>query len=68
MYNADLDHAALADLRSDAKGAREQALNGPFYPEKGITAESLLAYAERCEKMIEAYSDGGAHNAALRGY
>ncbi len=40
------------DLEIDAECAEEQAENGPYYPERGITKESLLAYAKECrEKM-----------------
>ena len=38
------------DLLADAKHSRAQAENGPFYPDKGITCESLLAYAVECEE------------------
>lgn len=59
-----LDECAFLDLQSDARGARLQANNGPFYP--GVTRESLLAYAEKCEAQIAKYRDGGAHAAVLR--
>lgn len=61
----ELDNAALADLVCDARVAREQAENGPYYPAKGITKESLLAYAEKCERMAERFRNGGAHKAVL---
>lgn len=37
-----------ADLLNDAKASEEQAANGPYYPEKGITKENLLNYAAEC--------------------
>lgn len=61
----ELDNAAIADLLNDARCAREQAANGPYYPERNITQESLLAYAVKCEGMAERYRDGGAHKAVL---
>lgn len=63
----ELDNAALRDLLSDAESCEEQAVTGPFYPERGITAESLLAYAAKCRAKAEMYRDGGAHAAVLRG-
>lgn len=63
----ELDKAALRDLLSDAAQSREQAANGPFWPERGITRESLLAYAERCEARAAKYASGGAHHAVLTG-
>ena len=36
------------DLIADADFAERQANEGPFYPEKNITRESLLAYAAKC--------------------
>jgi hypothetical protein len=62
----ELDYAALLDLVSDAVGAEAQAKDGPFYPEKGITAESLAAYAVKCRDKAARYSAGGAHHAALK--
>jgi len=44
-----------ADLLNDARCAEEQAANGPFYPERNITRESLLAYAAKCR--LEALGD-----------
>lgn len=38
------------DLLNDAKCAREQAESGPFYPDRDITRQSLLAYAAKCEQ------------------
>jgi len=63
----DLDLAALQDLRADAIHARAQAAHGPYYPERGITAESLIAYAEKCEAACAKYKNGGAHAAVIRG-
>ncbi len=40
--------ASEADQLADAAHAEKQAVDGPFYPEKGITRESLLAYAAAC--------------------
>lgn len=56
-----LDEAALADLIADAVAAEEQAVSGPFYPEKGITRISLLAYAAQCRISAERFQNGGAH-------
>lgn len=68
MYTrADLDAHALADLESDVRQAEEQAANGPYYPDRGITADSLRAYATTCRAMIAKYKDGGAHAAVLKG-
>jgi hypothetical protein len=63
----ELDNAALWDLLNDAKNAEEQAANGPFYPEKNITKESLTAYAAKCREDAEKFKDGGAHKAILTG-
>lgn len=58
---SELDRFALDDLIIDLENALKQAANGPYFPEKGITKESLRAYAEKCRKDIERYSGGGAH-------
>lgn len=50
--DAELFKAQIADLKSDIRQAREQAANGPYYPEKDITAESLEQYAKDCEREI----------------
>lgn len=63
----ELDNFAIRDLLSDAECSEEQAANGPFWPERGITRESLLAYAAKCRATIEQCKDGGAHNAVLKG-
>lgn len=62
-----LDADALADLIADAESSERQAARGPFFPEKGITRESLLAYARQCRERAERYRDGGAHNALITG-
>lgn len=41
------------DQLNDARCAREQAANGPFYPHLGVTKESLLKYAEDCEAQAK---------------
>ena len=41
------------DLLCDIEHTGRQALNGPFYPEKGITAESLLAYVQKCRAELD---------------
>ena len=43
-----LDEARRADLLADAAHAEAQAESGPFYPDRGITAEALRAYARKC--------------------
>lgn len=54
-YSADdLDNFTILDLLSDAKQAEEQALRGPFFPERGITSESLRRYAADCRERAEA--------------
>ena len=40
------------DLLNDAKCSREQSENGPYFPERGITKESLIKYAEECEFKV----------------
>lgn len=45
---AELAEAWQLDLLNDARCAEEQANEGPFYPDRGITAESLRAYAAKC--------------------
>lgn len=65
-YSRDeLDDAALRDLLSDAEGAERQSASGPFYPDRGITAESLSAYAKMCREKADRYALGGAHAAVL---
>jgi hypothetical protein len=65
MNATELDNAAIRDLETDAVQAEEQAASGPYYPERGITAASLLAYAAKCRAEIAKYRDSGAHKAAL---
>ena len=45
------------DLIRDAEFAERQAINGPYYPEKGITRESLLVYAAECRQKISGRLD-----------
>lgn len=40
-----------SDLLNDAENAERQAQNGPFYPERNITAATLRAYAEDCRAI-----------------
>lgn len=49
----ELAAAWKADLLNDAEYAEKQAAEGPFYPEKGITKESCLAYAAKCRAEAE---------------
>lgn len=52
-YSPDeLQSAWHDDQRRDAEHAEAQAANGPYYPEKGITRESLLAYAAECRAAM----------------
>jgi hypothetical protein len=60
-----LEFDALQDMLSDARQSDKQAVNGPFYPERGITAESLAAYAAECFAKASRFANGGAHKAAL---
>jgi hypothetical protein len=62
----ELDASVLKDLKSDAEFAEEQAERGPFFPEKGINKESLLAYAAECRAKMARYANGGAHIAVLK--
>lgn len=50
-----LDNEAILDLLCDARAAERQAIEGPFYPERQITAESLRAYAAKCHAMVAKY-------------
>lgn len=43
----------VLDLEVDIRCAERQAEQGPFYPERGITRESLLAYAEKCRLELQ---------------
>lgn len=62
-----LDQFALDDLRIDAEGSERQAVEGPFFPERGITKESLLAHAGKYRRIIARYAGGGAHHAVVTG-
>lgn len=63
---SELDDLALLDLVVDAECSERQAAEGPYYPDKGITRESLLEYAAKARRSISAHQHGGAHNAVLR--
>jgi hypothetical protein len=63
----DLDSHAIADLIADANAAERQANEGPFYPDRGITRENLISYAKECRQSAAKYSQGGAHEAVLKG-
>ncbi len=45
--------AEIDDLLIDADYAERQAKNGPFYPERGITRDTLIMYAAKCLKEAE---------------
>lgn len=62
-----LDAHAISDLLADAESSEKQAKEGPFYPEKGITKESLLKYAKECRDNAEKYKNGGLHNSLMKG-
>lgn len=62
----ELDDAAISDLLNDARCSEEQAITGPFWPDRNITTKSLLAYAASCRDMAEQYRNGGAHKAVLK--
>jgi hypothetical protein len=47
----ELQAAWIDDLLADAEHSEKQAEEGPFFPEKGITRESLLAYAAKCRQQ-----------------
>jgi len=44
--------AIYSDLLVDAKHAEQQAVEGPFFPERGITSDSLKAYAQDCRNKL----------------
>ncbi len=46
----ELVEALRLDYLADAEHSERQAVDGPFYPERGITRESLLAYAADCRR------------------
>jgi len=60
----ELDNAAIADQLADAEFAEKQAADGPYYPERGITRESLLTYAAQCRAFVQSHKTG-AHAAVL---
>ena len=62
---SELDAAALADLLADATSAEQQSTDGPFYPERGITCETLREYAAKCRAAAWRYRFEGAHKAVL---
>ena len=65
-YTTDeLDNAALLDLLDDADSSERQAIEGPFFPDRGITSETLRAYATACRAKAERYRVSGAHKAVL---
>jgi len=63
----EMDTFAIEDLLNDATNSEDQAANGPFYPDRGITKESCLAYAAKCRAQATQYKNGGAHNAVIHG-
>ena len=60
-----LSEACRRDLLNDAETAERQAEQGPFYPERGITKESLLAYAAECREKRRLAPDSSS-NAEVR--
>ncbi len=58
---AELDAAALDDLRIDAESAERDASQG------GPRAAELTAYAVKCRALMAKYLNGGAHAAVARG-
>ena len=62
---AELDAMAILDWIANAESSERQAEQGPFYPDRGITRDSCLAYATSCRAKAELYKDGGAHRAML---
>lgn len=55
----------VADLLADAQHSEAQAENGPFYPERDITPDSLRAYAASCR--AQAADPESTLREALRG-
>jgi len=49
----ELNDFAHQDVLNDAIHAEEQAENGPYYPDKGITKESLLEFAKECREELK---------------
>ena len=62
---SELDNCAYLDLINDAKHAELQAKTGPFYYTRGITPESLTAYAAQCRQKAENIQ--GLHKRTVRG-
>ena len=62
---AELDAMAILDWLADAESSERQAEQGPFFPDKGITRESCLAYAASCREKAERFKFGGAHKEML---
>ena len=60
-----LDNHAMNDLLNDAKQSEAQSINGPFFPELGITADSLKRYAAECRATAEKHSNGGLHDVVI---
>ena len=58
---------ARRDLENDAECSERQARDGPYYPDRNITAETLTAYAQDCRAKLAQYAAGGLHNAILKG-
>ena len=49
----ELERLFVKDLIGDAEQSEKQASFGPFYPERGITKESLLNYALECRERAK---------------
>lgn len=63
----ELDQAAARDIENDIDCNYRQAEEGPFYPERGITKESLIESAERLKILLDKYKGGGMHRAIMNG-
>ena len=55
--NDELESAVISDLRQDAIQSERQAIEGPFFPENGVTAEMRIRYAAECRAKIAALSN-----------
>jgi len=55
--DGELANAIVSDLLNDAIQSERQAIEGPFYPENGITAEMCIRYAAECRAKIAALSN-----------
>jgi len=53
----ELIRMAAQDQISDAEFAEHQAQHGPFFPERGLTKESLIDYAAHCRAQARALMD-----------